>query len=219
LAAVIDALYPRLLTTAELTTALRPHRTDLLGSYRLTLNTLADRIPDDDLSEFAGWFAITIAETNDARRFCDLLPTLVARLWDAADKHTVREALARLLVNSGQTGQWYTGQFRNNLPWNTTDVDMTRRRALAVDVAACGDDTWYVVISLGLLVPDDLGWLLNTVLTPGPAQKTLITCVPQLARNPSSTDAAELILNMEPSHPAYTATSWMRGRGNWWSRS
>ena len=71
LAAVIDALYPRLLTTAELLGALRPQPSDgLFGGYALTLRQLAERIPDDDLPAVLAWLGSPDNEIDfDARSY------------------------------------------------------------------------------------------------------------------------------------------------------
>lgn len=208
LSAVIDALYPQLLSTEELTRALRPHSSGLIGGYYITLRDLADRVPVEDLAQFAAWFASTATELDDDvdALFDELFDGLVRKAWEHADIEPMRDALAQLLVIS--VVHWHRPIFRRRgFPWTDTSAD--RRRALAVAVAGRAPDA-YVVATLRLLTPTDTEWLLDYLATSKSAPSTtLADCLPMLLHEPSAA-IADTILAMEPQHPAYAATFHLR---------
>ncbi|ADJ47564.1 hypothetical protein AMES_5739 [Amycolatopsis mediterranei S699] len=80
-AAVIDALYPRLLSTVELTQALRPHRSMLFGGYLQSLRELPSRVPENDLADFVAWLADHAwrSDVRDDDQFEDLYAGVIKR--------------------------------------------------------------------------------------------------------------------------------------------
>jgi hypothetical protein len=137
--AVIDALYPQLLSTEELTRALRPHSSGLIGGYYITLRDMADRVPVEDLAQFAAWFASTAIEPDDDvdGLFDELFDGLVRRTWEHADIEPVRDALAQLLVIS--VIHRHRPIFRpRGFPWADTSAD--RRRAWLPPGTSGGSD-------------------------------------------------------------------------------
>jgi len=211
LAAVIDGLYPRLMTTAELTSVLQPASDGFLGSYRMTLKGLVDRIPSEDLATFGRWFSTVIDDLGQVRSFENVLQQLVGRMWAASEDTDVRTALAGLLHRSAQLGFWHSYEQNATPPWRNRDNDHGRRALATQVVTRGGDDVWFAVVTVGLLVPADLPWLLDRITESGPSQEPLLRCVPYLASNPESAAAADAILAMDPSHPAYAATNGWRG--------
>jgi hypothetical protein len=214
-AAVIDVLYPRLLSTEDLTRALRPHLSMLYGGYRQTLRELPDRIPDQDLASFVTWLATRPEQpeaSDDEDHFEDLYLGVMRRAWQCADDEAVRQALARLVVAGVQSGRWYRPGRRSGVLWS--DGPTVRRRALAVEVASTRANTWYAVFTLALLTVDDVEWLLDTLPTvPLQAADSLLKCLPQLLRDPPA-HVADRILDLPPNHPAYDATAHLRGKVN-----
>ncbi|VVJ21482.1 Uncharacterised protein [Amycolatopsis camponoti] len=210
-AAVIDALYPRLLNTAELTQALRPHRSILYGGYRQTLRDLPGRVPAHDLAEFVAWLADHAwhSDVRDDDHFEDLYAGVIERAWQQVDDDAVRGGLARLIVALVRSGLWHRPSARiKRFPW--ADGAPEYRHALAVDAAAVGEETWYAVLTLGLLVNGDAGWLLDTLPSAPPQAAGVLTdCLPQLLHDPSAA-LVERILELAPDHPAYDATAFLR---------
>jgi len=212
-AAVIDVLYPRLLSTEDLTQALRPHRSMLYGGYRRTLQELPNRVPDQDLASFAAWLAARTEQTDgsdDEDHFEDLYLGVVRRAWHHADDETVRRALARLIVAGVRSGQWHChAARRDGVPWRNGQTE--RRRALAVEVAGVRGESWYAVLTLSLLTGDDAEWLLDTLPTvPSQTASALTNCLPQLVHAPLA-HLADRILDLPSTHPAYEATVHLRG--------
>ncbi|GAA3048035.1 hypothetical protein Aglo01_25780 [Actinokineospora globicatena] len=207
LAAIIDAVYPDLLGTQDLVRILRPHKTTPIGGYHKTLRNLAGHIPEADLVLFARWLADrTTRENVDEDRFGELHTSVVQRLFEHADDDVVRDALARLAAAGVKAGR----RHHNAFPWAGGPVD--RRRALAIAVASSGTDPWYTIFALALLTVDDIDWLLDVLPSlPPEATGALSTCIAQLVREPS-TRIADRILTLPPSHPAYTATNYLRGQ-------
>jgi hypothetical protein len=210
-AAVIDMLYPRLLSTADLTLALRPHLSLLHGGYRQTLRELPDRIPEGDLATFATWLA---SHTEHADRFgCEdqfgeLYLGIVRVAWHGADDETLRRALARLVVSGVQSGQWlrYPAR-RDGVPWWEGPIE--RRRALAIEVART--ETWHAAVILALLTGDDIEWLLDILPTVATSVVDGLTnCLPALLHTPTAR-LADRILGLPPTHPAFETTQYLRG--------
>lgn len=138
-AAVIDALYPRLLSTAELTRALRPHRSMLFGGYRQTLRELPGRIPEQDIAAFLTWLAEHTSQTDvrDDDHFEDLHAGGIDRGWRQVGDDAVRRGLAWLLVALVRSGRWHLPSSRiNRLPW--AEGEPEHRRTLAIDAAGAG---------------------------------------------------------------------------------
>lgn len=211
LAAVIDALYPRILTTEELLPVLRaPQSPDLLGGYWVTFHELAERIPIDDLPPFLDWFTVQTHDTDSSEPFGELFFRLVRRAWAEAHLVTVRAALANLLASSTHSGRWLLYESRRDKPpW--VDGDAPLRQALAVAVAqSVSTDAWYTLLPLGLLAADDVGWLIDQLPSlPPHASTVLARCLPQLLHE-TTADIANRILSLNPSHPAYGPTDGLR---------
>jgi hypothetical protein len=212
-AAVIDALYPRLISTTELTPALRPHEAILFGSYHQTLGKLPARIPEQDLAEFLGWLAEHTSRMNhgDVDQFESLHVGVIDRAWHHVDDDAVGDELARLLVALVRSGRWQRILSRiRPLPW--AEGEPEDRRALAVAAADQGEDTWYAVLRLGLLTTDDASWLLDTLTSlPDKAAHALENCLIQLLHSPPP-DVADRVLELAPDHPAYQITAHLRGQ-------
>ena len=208
LADVIGALFPRLMGTAEVLGLLRPQRNaDSIGPYSVLLSRLSTRIPAGDVPEALAWAASRVQDGEDA--FGELLPMLLRRGWESAASPGVREPLARLTAGLASHPGWPRWPTANDLPW--LGRNPAGRRTLAVAVAghlAPGDA--YSLLKLGLLSPQDLGWMLRGLPgLPAPARDTIARCVFPLARHPEA-DEADLILGMEAAHPAYPYTKWLR---------
>ena len=209
LAAVIEALFPRLVSTPGLLQALRPQRNpNLAGGYRMLLTRLGDQLPLEDLPVALDWASTHVQDGEDA--YEEFIPQLVRRGWARADAADVLVALARLVaaVASGPVGT--AGVRRMDLPWDGSDQG--RQRELAVQVAGhLSGERWFGLLNLGLITSDDAVWLLDQLPNlPSASQGALARCVAALASNPTA-DIADLILEMPQSHPAYAFTEGMRG--------
>src|ERR1700680_3071368 len=89
ISAVVEALSPRLLGTAELLAALRPQRNRYWsGAYQWLLGRLAERIPLAALPEVLDWAAAHVQDGADA--YEDLFPALVQRGWAHVGDHRLR---------------------------------------------------------------------------------------------------------------------------------
>ncbi len=67
LAAVIEALFPRLVSTPDLLQALRPQRNpNLVGGYRMLLTRLGDQLPLEDLTVALDWASTHVQDGEDA---------------------------------------------------------------------------------------------------------------------------------------------------------
>jgi hypothetical protein len=209
LAAVIEALFPRLISTADLLNALRPQRNpNLVGGYRMLLTRLGDQLPREDLPVALEWASTHLHGGEGA--YDEFIPQLVRRGWAHADAADVLTALAMLvaaIAGDPAGGAWAR---RMDVPWDGSD--QRRQRELAVRVAGhLNSDTWFGLLYLALITSDDVGWLLDQLPgLPRASQEALARCVPALASNPTA-DVAELILEMPKSHPAYAFTQGMRG--------
>ncbi|HEX5405109.1 MAG TPA: toll/interleukin-1 receptor domain-containing protein [Pseudonocardiaceae bacterium] len=209
-AAVIDVLYPRLLSTTELTDALRPHPSGLIGGYWQTLRELPDRIPDVDLALFVTWLAERTEQVDPEGEFRDLYDGVLRRAWYDCDDETVRRALAHLVTAGVMSGQWlHSPSRRHGLAW--TGAPATRRRALAVDIASRECPAFQVIDTSGLLNAGDSEWLLDVLHTVSPpTADSLADCLSMLLHDPSA-HIADRILGLSPEHPAYDATAHLRG--------
>ena len=208
LAAVIEALYPRLLGTIALLGILRPQRnTNYLGPYLVLLGELSGQIPPRDLTSALAWAAAHVQDGENG--YGGLFPQLIRRGWEHAEAPATCQALAQLVANLACHPYWPHWPGHDMLPW--TGSAPGPRRDLAISVAAnlpAGQS--YELHDLGLIVPGDLSWLLRELpAMPPPAQEPLARCVPQLAVEPTAGDA-DLILGMKENHPAYPFTQWLR---------
>ena len=208
LADVIGALFPRLMGTAEVLILLRPQRNaDSIGPYSVLLSRLSTRIPAGDVPEALAWAASRVQDGEDA--FGELLPMLVRRGWESAASPGVREPLARLTAGLASHPGWPRWPTENDLPWlgrNPAD-----RRTLAVGVAghlAPGDA--YSLLKLGLLSPQDLGWMLRGLPgLPAPRRTPLPAAFPRwhgIRKRTKLTSSSAWGL---PT-PAYPYTRWLR---------
>jgi hypothetical protein len=189
LAAVIDVLYPRVITTSELLQVMRPQRTNLIGGYRMTTRVLGDRVPEADLAEFTNWLASAPDDSDSDGVSADLFNGLITRTWSMADDSTIRDGLARLLVSVVRSQPWRGRLSARDRPWLDDGSEDLRRR-LAIDVAANSDQqTWYAVLALGLLTGADTEWLTVALPSlPAPAAPTLRLCLPRLAASAEQPD-------------------------------
>jgi hypothetical protein len=211
LAALIDALYPGIVSAEELTRALRPRQSLVLyGHYMMTLEALADRIPEEDLPVFLAWGAARGKDFANDRRYGRLFTGLVRRGWEGVDSGPVRAALAAFVTQAGRAGRWVTQETRlEPLPWSEGDTARRRRLALAAADALAGE-AWYVLLFLRLLVPEDAEWLVDELPTrPADTAAVLAQCLARLVERPTA-GLADRILSMAPSHPAYEVTRWFR---------
>ncbi len=208
LAATIEALYPRILSVAELLEVLRPQRnTSYLGPYYILLGELSGQFPACDLPDVLAWGSAHVQDGEDA--YGPMFSRLVRRGWDHAESPATCAALAQLIAALAGDDRWPHWPGRDKLPW--ADAQPEKRRSLAVDVAGnIGAGQCYELLDLGLVISDDLGWLLRELpQLPSVAQDALAACIPYLARNPTAGDA-DLILGMPESHPAYEHTEGLR---------
>lgn len=208
LAAVIEALYPRLLDTAGLLEILRPQRdTNYLGPYDRLLGELSGQIPVGDLSTALAWAAERVQDGEDA--YGSLLPQLVQRGWAHTGSPDVRGALARLVAHLASDPGWRHWPGSDKAPW--ANADPGERRDLAVGVAGnLAPQESYRLINLGLVARDDLRWLVSGLPTlPLPAREALARCVSPLTLEPTEGEA-DLILGMPADNPAYPHTQWLR---------
>jgi len=209
LAAVIEALFPRLVSTPDLLQALRPQRNpNLVGGYRMLLTRLGDQLSLEDLPVALDWASTHVHGGEDA--YEEFIPQLVRRGWAHADAADVLVALARLVAAIVGDPVGSVGAKRMELPWDGSEQG--RQRELAVQVAGyLGSDRWFGLLYLRLITSDDAVWLLDQLpgLPPG-SQEALARCVPALASNPTAY-LAGLILEMPETHPAYAFTEGLRG--------
>lgn len=209
LAAVIEALFPRVLDTTGLMELLRPQRTlNYLGPYRVLLGELSARIPVSGLPAALSWAAAHAADGDDV--YDVLIPSLVKRGWDRQGAPGVLGPLAQLFTAMGVSPARDYRQRAAGRPW--LDSPPGPRRDLAVRVAAgLLPERYFSLIDFGLLNSGDLGWLLRMLPSLArPEQEAMARCVPFLARQPSAAEA-DLILSMPVDHPAYAHTMWLRG--------
>ena len=208
LAAVIEALYPRLLGTPALLEVLRPQRNvSYLGAYYVLLGEVSGELPADDLPAVLTWASAHVRDGENA--YGVLFPRLIQRAWAHATWPVTCGPLGQLVAGLAGDPDWPHWPGPDKPPWAGADPE--QRRSLAVSVAqhlAPGQS--YELIDLGLLVPDDLGWLIRKLpALAHSAQDALASCVPQLARHPTAGEA-DLILAMPEDHPAYSHTQWLR---------
>ncbi len=211
LAGAIEALYPGLMSTADLVDVLRPRRNDhLVGSYLVLLGNLTERVPAQDLPTVLAWAAEQSHNRDSERDYGRLIGELIERGWTEANSPAVRDCLAALLAALAGPPRWGLGAPPNGLPW-VEDIDVERRRQLAVGVAErLRDETWDQLLQLGLLTAADADWLVDELPRfPRTAQQALANCVSPLLDQPTAAQA-DRVLSLPPSHPAYEPTRWWR---------
>jgi hypothetical protein len=99
LAGVVDALYPRLMTTEDLLDVLRPRQnTHFIGSYLLLLGDLANRVPSEDLEAILRGLARQLSAEASDHDYGRLIQQLLIRGWNATDSQNLYAALAALIA-------------------------------------------------------------------------------------------------------------------------
>lgn len=209
LAAVVEVLYPRLMSTSELLEVLRPRRnTRLVGAYLVLLGQLGDRIPAEDLPDVIIWATTKVGAGEQA--FGRLLPQLVVTGWHHAHRPEVLASLASLVsaVVRSPGSRWPAAT--ESAPWQ--DGDAEDRRQLAILVAEHLDQhlAYELVDDLALITEGDVEWILTHLPDlPIKAHAALTECVPHLIRQPSAREA-DRILMLPTEHPAYATTEHLR---------
>jgi hypothetical protein len=207
-AAVIDVLYPTLMSTQDLMAVLRPQPSEPMADYYYdrTLSSLADRIPPADLPTALDWLG-HLDDKPITRRYGRLIEGLLQKAWDHSDDPDIRRALAHLLASGGW--QLLAGE-RLTLPWHEGDVD--RRRSLVLETAAMQEDSWMAILWTGLLRSNDLDWTLDQIdMCPPATAASLAECLPRTSFDDVTAVLADRVLSLQPDHPAYEATQPLRG--------
>ncbi|WP_216207021.1 hypothetical protein [Amycolatopsis aidingensis] len=209
-AAVIDVLYPKLMSTRTLLAALRPRSSYPVGYdyyYSRSLGELADRIPPTDLPLALDWLR-QLDDKSIARRYDRFVEGLLRQAWEHSDDTAVRQMLARMLVSASWRLQSREG--RTTLPWIEREAD--RRHSLVLEMAAIQEDSWQAIILMGLLGSHDVEWLLDEVDTcPPSTAASLAECLARIQIVDMTAALADRLLSLQPSHPAYDATHSLRG--------
>ena len=207
--ALIDLLFPGQLTVGDLLPLLgvRPLSENLIGGLWSAVRRLPERVSVADLPALLDWLAgQPEADLGFAAPMDELYVGLVHRAWRYIDDSAVCASLANLLVSGPQSRRWLLHQHRGDpVPWS--DGDSVRRRALVVAVAQqAGAQSWYSIVELRLLTPDDAAWLLDKLPAMHPdARAALTSCLSVLLRE-STAEIADRILGLDPAHPAFEAT-------------
>lgn len=202
-AGLLEGLYPRhMLTTQLLPFVTCPRKVNFIGAYRRFLGEFAARIPDADLPEVLAWASVTLQSqvSVESRQWAsDVSVRLVQRAVAASDDPAVLEPLAELIVQ-------LAGRARIGALWA---VDTAGRRRLALAVAARLDERrWPVVLRLGLVTTDDVGWLTDAVDEQrAPGYDVLARCLERLIAAPDPADGAgdRRGRNREPARPGRAA--------------
>lgn len=204
-AAVIDVLYPKHMSTQALMAALRP-RSRLIGGYLYALSELAGRIPPTDLPVALDWLRKVDSETA-VRLYEGLVEGLLRQAWEHCDDTDVRQALARLLVSA----RWDLHSWRmHGFPW--AHGEPTRRRGLILEVAQISEDSWPTILMSELLQPDDIEWMLDVADTcSASTAASLAECMARTALGGLTATLADRLLGLQPDHPYYEATRFLRG--------
>jgi hypothetical protein len=131
LASGIGALYPRLMSTADLLEVLRPRRnTSPVGAYVVLLGELCGRIPTTDVPAVLGWAGERVRFGEAAYGW--LVRHLVQSGWSNRSTAPLLTALAGL-VAAIDKWHWEPWSSQHTPPW--VDADTGSRRQLAVLVA------------------------------------------------------------------------------------
>ncbi|GLW96084.1 hypothetical protein Misp02_01710 [Microtetraspora sp. NBRC 16547] len=208
LAKAFAVLYPNQMSCQDLLGKLRPRRNrQLVGSYLIFLGGLAERLPADDVPTALAWASRHLDDAQDA--YGRLFSQLLARGCSTASRRDIAEALAGFLADLLNHPAWSREMYRDGMPWHRMDAE--QRRLLAVKVAnRLTSDAWYRLYRSELIQADDLLWLIKELTSlPKPAQEALAECVSVLSHQPTAA-TAELILSLEPDHPAYPLTEHLR---------
>lgn len=182
-AGLLEGLYPQhMLTTQLLPFVTRPRKSNFIGAYRKFLGEFPARIPDADLPEVLAWASATLKSqiSIESRQWAsDVSVQLVHRAVAACDDPAVLEPLAELIVH-------LAGRTRLGAPWAQ---DTAGRRRLALAVAARLDERrWPVLLRLGLVTADDVGWLTAADEQHAPGYDVLARCLERLTAAPDPAD-------------------------------
>jgi hypothetical protein len=210
LAGVIDAIYPRHLTTTDLLQALRPRRNrHFSGFYTSVLRDLPDVIPASDLTNVIDW-ACALPVVDLEGKFGVFIPQLVAAAWAAPPTACLMSGLARLVATIAEHPPWGSGLAGRQPPWSRADQVDRRRELLLAVLDELGDGSSYLVEGTGLLTEVDQFWVLEVLPTvTGPARAFLAGWV--ASSGSQSVPFIDAVLSLPPEHPAYDLTAWWRG--------
>ncbi|GAA1503752.1 hypothetical protein GCM10009827_016120 [Dactylosporangium maewongense] len=186
-AGLLDGLYPRHMTTAQLLPHItRPRAFNFAGAYQKFLWEFAARVPDADLPEVLVWALANLRaqiSVESRRWMAEVSVRLVTRAVAASDDPTVLEPLVDLVVD-------LVGYTRGSPPWAQ---DTSQRRRLAIAAAArVAQNRWTVLLQLGLVTSDDVGWLTDAVSDDRTAGRDLLAlCLQRLMTRPAPEDEQE----------------------------
>jgi hypothetical protein len=209
LAAAIEALYPRLLSTAALLEVLRPRTNrSLVGAYLVLLTRLPDQFAVGDLPEILEWASELTPIAGDGY---GLFPErLVDVAWRNRRVDGVLQALARLiarLIAPSSGGRW---THRRRLPWEA-GADEDRRSLLVLIAQNISPVNVYDLITFHLAGDDDVDYLLATMpMLPADSWPVLVETLGCVFREPNRVQA-DAVLMMSEDHPAFAATAGFRG--------
>lgn len=183
-AALLDGLYLKSFTTAELLRLLTPPRQrHFIGAYQKFLEDFVDRVEQADLPQVLTWAVAKQAEElRHDRHFERLTSRAVERAFAWSDDPAVAGALAEVVARLSL-------RLRIRTPWAH---DEARRKRLALAVAARLDThSWHLLIRSGLLTEGDVAWLREQVDLPRTeAHGVLSKCLDHLVRRDRASTAS-----------------------------
>jgi hypothetical protein len=211
--AVIEALYPQVLDAEELTSRLRPIRSDVIGGrYVSFFADLPQRLPDEALPGLLGRLQSWKLEPRD--RYEEVVRSALGRAWDVAQHDAgLLDVLAGFIAGYHQRHHTLDELRRGSgLPWDSGPT--TVRRALAVALAAACDSRglhWYVLWDSGVVVVEDVPWLLDDLEDVERGSRDILAdCIGPLLAAPDARLASR-ILSLPAGHYAHNATKPYRG--------
>lgn len=207
LGATLRAMTPRGTPAERIVKALRaPRVPNFIGGYQIFLAEL-DRFvrPDDALTVLSG---IMAKATMQDHWFDDAAARLVSLVWSAHDLG--RATALGALLGSDLKARSFVFR-RDGLPWES-DPDDDLRREMGLSALSSGEHAFVVVSKLRMLLPKDMGWLLDRLgETDGPIDGSVAVLLRELAWQVGSATTADRILSLAEDHPAFPALESTRG--------
>lgn len=198
------ASWPRALPTRDALAAVRiPKRRNLLGVYRIFLESLMRSLGDEDLHPASAWLVAAGDDADD--QLLEHFSSTVLRLMAGhLDEEDVFQRFRQVVLRRARHRRPVLGRG----PEQAQQLSEKDRRRLALSLAEEGEELAFALVGNAygpaLLGPEDLPWLISQYTTAPPAERPGLAQIFKLTYRASDPAHVNAILELPDDHALVT---------------